>query len=101
MSNKLISKISGKSDKKQIFRIEKEFSINNIVGIKSELDEIVSKSDAFHLELKNIENFDLSALQLLYAVKEKLKEGFTYSIDTKEEIKTILSSSGFENFIKK
>jgi DNA-binding transcriptional regulator GbsR (MarR family) len=101
MSNKLIVKTSGKSDKKNIYKIEKDFSINNIEAVKSEIDEIISKNNNFHFDIKNIENFDLSAVQLIYVLKEKLKDKFTYSIDIKEEISTILKSSGFENIIKK
>ncbi len=101
MSNKLVTKSSGKSDKKQIFKIEKDFSINNIEAIKNELDEIVAKNNSFHLELKNIENFDVSSIQLLYTMKEKLKDNFSYSLELKDEIKTILKRSGFETFLNK
>ena len=96
MSTKLITKVSGKSDKKAIFRIEKDFSIINIEQIKQELNDIIEKNTSFHLELKNLDNFDLSSIQLLHAVKEKMKSEFTYSIELKDEIKTIIKHSGFE-----
>jgi DNA-binding transcriptional regulator GbsR (MarR family) len=101
MSAKHVIKISGKSDKKPIYRIEKDFSINNITHIKKELDEIVDKNKSFHLELTNLDNFDLSAIQLLLAIKNKLANDFSYSIKVKEEIKTIIKHSGFENLLNK
>jgi MFS superfamily sulfate permease-like transporter len=101
MSTKHVIKISGKSDKKPIYRIEKDFSINNITHIKKELDEIVEKNKSFHLELNNLDNFDLSAIQLLISIKNKLADNFSYSIQVKEEIKTIIKHSGFENLLNK
>jgi DNA-binding transcriptional regulator GbsR (MarR family) len=100
MSDKLVSKISGKGDKKNIFRIEKDFSINNIELIKSELDNILEKNSTLQLELKGIDNFDLSAIQLLHALKIKLKDNFTFTLEIKEELKTIVTHSGFESYIK-
>ena len=96
MSAKLITKTSGKSDKKVIFKIEKDFSIINIEQIIQELTDIIDKTPSFHLELKNLDNFDLSSIQLLHAIKEKMKNSFSYSIELKDEIKTIIKHSGFE-----
>ncbi len=101
MSNKLVIKTSGKSDKKAIYRIEKDFSINNIASVKKELDEIVEKSKSFHLELNHLENFDLSSIQLLHSIKNHFSQEFSYSIHVKEEIKTIIKHSGFENYLNK
>ena len=62
--------------------------------------KLFQKTHSFHLELKNIENFDLSSIQLIHALKKNYKDNFTYSIEVKEEIKTILKHAGFEYFIK-
>ena len=96
MSAKLITKVSGKSDKNAVYRIEKDFSIINIELIKKELGEIVSNNKNLKLELKNLENFDLSSIQLLHSLKNKLNESFSYTIEVKDEIKTIIKHSGFE-----
>lgn len=101
MSAKLINKTSGKSDKKAIFKIEKDFSLNNIGQLKSELDEILTKHDAIHLDLKNIESFDLGSIQLLHSLKTLMGEKFTYSIEAKDEIKTIIQRSGFDYLLNK
>lgn len=101
MNSKFITKISGKSDKKSIFMIEKDFSIINIEKVKKELDEIIEKHPNFHLELKNLDNFDLSSIQLLSSIKKKLGDNFSYSVSVKEDVMTILKHSGFENILNK
>ena len=101
MSAKLITKVSGKSDKNAVYRIEKDFSIINVELIKKELGEIVSNNKNLKLELKNLENFDLSSIQLLHSLKNKLNESFSYTIEVKDEIKTIIKHSGFEYLLNK
>ncbi len=101
MSTKHVIKTSGKSDKKPIYRIEKDFSINNISHVKKELDEIVAKNKSFHLELNHLDNFDFSSIQLLQSIKNKFSGDFSYSIVVKEEIKTIIKHSGFEYLLNK
>jgi MFS superfamily sulfate permease-like transporter len=101
MSNKIIIKTSGKSDKLAAFKIEKDCSIFNIEQVKNELDDIIDKYPSFHLELKNMDNFDLSSIQLLHSLKNKLGDEFTYSIEVKDEIKTIIKHSGFEYLLNK
>ena len=101
MGNKHITKVSGKSEKVPIFRIEKDFSINNIEQVKKELDDIMEKNKIFHLELKNMDNFDLCSIQLLHTLKNKLNDDFNYSIEVKEEIQTIINHSGFEYLLNK
>lgn len=101
MSTKLLTKTTGKSDKKVTYKIEKDFSINNVEIVKNEINEIINKSQSFHLEMKNLENFDLSAVQLIHALKKKLGNEFSYSLEIKDEIKTIIQHSGFEYLLNK
>jgi hypothetical protein len=101
MSKNLVTKISGKTDKKVIYRIEKDFSINNIDLIKTELSEIVAKNNPFTLELKNIDSFDLSSVQLLKALQNKMKDNLILSIELKDDLKVIIQNAGFENIILK
>ncbi len=101
MSNKIIIKSSGKSDKIAVFKIEKDFSVYNIEQVKKELDEIIEKNPSFRLEMKNMDNFDLSSIQLLHSLKNKLGDEFSYTIEVKEEIKTIIKHAGFEYLLNK
>jgi len=96
MSAKLINKTSGKSDKNIVYRIEKDFSLNNIESVKSELEAIAAKQENFRLEIKNMDSFDLSSIQLLHSLQAKLGDKFSYSLEVKDEIKTIIKHSGFD-----
>jgi anti-anti-sigma regulatory factor len=101
MNSKNISRISTKSDKKGIFKIEKDFSINNVDQVKKELQELVEKNMNLSLIIRNVDNFDLSAIQLLHALKLKLGDNFSYTLEVKEEIKTIINHSGFDYLLNK
>jgi len=101
MAKNLIIKTSGKVDKKVVYKVEKDFSINNVEMIKKELEEIIGKTPAFHLELRNIESFDLSSIQLLKAFSDKMGNDFSVSIDLKDDLKTIIQHAGFENYLIK
>ena len=96
MSKSLVNKISAKSDKKVVFRIEKDFSLNTVEQLKIELEEILSKTPSFDLELKNIDCFDLSAVQLLTALKAKMKDKLTIKVELKDDIKLIMQHAGID-----
>ena len=96
MSKSLVNKISAKSDKKVVFRIEKDFSLNTVEQLKIELEEILSKTPSFDLELKNIDSFDLSAVQLLTALKAKMKDKLTIKVELKDDIKLIMQHAGID-----
>jgi regulator of replication initiation timing len=95
MSNKIVNKVPDKSGKKNKYKIEKDFYVNNIEHIKKELDIILEKNKELTLELKNLENFDLTAIQLLHALKIKMNEKLIIKLDMKDELKTIITNSGF------
>jgi hypothetical protein len=99
MGNKIVTRVSDKSSKKTKYIIEKELSINNVEQVKKELDEVLAKNDDITLELKNIENFDLTAIQLIHVLKEKLNDKFSYTIEMKDDLKTIITHSGFDNLL--
>jgi hypothetical protein len=96
MGAKLINKTNSKNDKKVVYKIEKDFSLINIEQIKVELDTLLTKHDSLHLELKNLDSFDLSSIQLLHALKTKMGDNLSYSLEVKDEIKTIIQHSGFD-----
>lgn len=100
MSNKIL-KPSGKVDKKPAFRLEKDFSINNVEHVKAEIDEIAEKNQSFHIDFKGLECFDLSAIQLIHSLGKKLQDKFSYTIEIKDELKAIIKNSGFEYLLNK
>jgi len=101
MEDMTIIRTESKNKKRPVFRIEKEISINNIESIKSEIESIVlAEKDGFHLELKEIGNFDLPAAQLLMALKNKLGEKFSYTLDLRKDLVTLLEHTGINRYIQ-
>ncbi len=98
MGESLFIKTNEKVNKKPVYRIEGDYSINNIERIKEELKKILENDKKIHLDIKNIENIDLTAIQLLYSLKKYLKEDFSFGIELKEDQKQILLNSGFGKF---
>lgn len=97
----LIIRTDSKNKKRPVFRIEKEISINNIESIKNEIMAIVNhEKEGFHLELKGIENFDLPAAQLLLALKNKLGEKFSYTLDVRKDLAILLEHTGINRYIQ-
>ncbi|MGC8803320.1 MAG: STAS domain-containing protein [Bacteroidales bacterium] len=97
----VVIRTDSKNKKRPVFRIEKEMSINNIEAIKDELISIISaEKEGFHLELKEIENFDLTAAQLLWALKNTLGEKFSYNLDLSKDQAQLLEHTGINRYIQ-
>ena len=99
MDKKYITINKGSSENEVTVVIEKDLSINNIDPIKTELNEIVSKHKTIKVELKNIDNFDLTSVQLLYALKKIPGKKVEITADIKEDLKNIIINSGFKEII--
>ncbi|HEY9124556.1 MAG TPA: hypothetical protein PK252_11310 [Bacteroidales bacterium] len=87
------------NDKKHTIVIEKDFSLNTIETIKADIDTILDNNKELHLEFKKIESFDLSSIQFLYALKQKLGNNLSFNLDLKPEIKTIINHNGLDKII--
>ncbi|HOK97818.1 MAG: STAS domain-containing protein [Bacteroidales bacterium] len=97
----VVVRTDSKNKKRPVFRIEKEISINNIETIKDEIANLVNtEKEGFHLELKEIENFDLTAAQLLWALKNKLGDKFSYSLDLRKDQIVLLEHTGINRYIQ-
>lgn len=91
------------SGKKAEITIGEEFSIHNVVEIKAELDKVIPKYKEFNIQVENVENFDLSALQLLYSFQRSLNnagKGTTVSISLPESLQQIIDHSGIQKHLK-
>ncbi len=98
--DKKLTKISINSDNEEVHVvIERDFSINNIEQVKVELTEILNKHDKITLELKEIENFDLTSIQLLYSLKKLEKKEIKIKSKIKDDLNNILVNSGFKELI--
>lgn len=82
------------------FKIVKEMSINNIDAIKKEIDEVIQNNKKLHLKIEEIENFDLTAIQLLQALKQKLGKNFSVEVKLKKEQEHIITNAGLDIYLK-
>lgn len=83
--------------------IDKVFSINSIVELKNTIQEKLSKIEKVECNLKNIEVIDISAIQLIYSLKQELKNRkITFSIkhNIEENMLNILSKSNVLRLIE-
>jgi MFS superfamily sulfate permease-like transporter len=97
---KYLISTGNKNKKKTVYRIDKEMSISNIEAVKEEIDEILKHDDKFDLEIGEVENFDLSAAQLLLALKNKLGDNFNFTLSLKKEHLLLLEHTGIDRFIQ-
>jgi MFS superfamily sulfate permease-like transporter len=96
-----LKRTDSKNKKRPVFRLERELSINNIESVKGEIDKIISsEKEGFHLELVDIENIDLTAIQILLALKKKLGDRFSFSTDLKKDISVLLEHTGINRYIQ-
>jgi ABC-type transporter Mla MlaB component len=80
--------------------LEGNLLLSNASEVKNEISYAVSKFEHLELVLKNIENIDLSFIQLLYAFrKASLQLDRTISIDLElpADIKALIDNSGFND----
>jgi ABC-type transporter Mla MlaB component len=92
-----------KKTKIQHLFLEGDLGINYIDKIKTKIESISIESNEIEIELKKIESFDLSTVQLVYSLKKSLGEkGNTVKIisDMPEDIIPILKNAGFNEFVK-
>ena len=99
MEKKYLKTSKGKGDKEVSVVIEKDFSINNIMPIKSEFTEILSKNNTINIELKDIENLDLTSVQLLYSLKKFPGKKIEIQSNIKEDLKNIIINAGLKEII--
>lgn len=87
-----------------ILRIEGELTLNTIEETLAEVKAIVDEHQNLLIELRQIDNLDLTGVQLLYAIKktaEASKKTINYSIELPDELSTIINHAGFNDLINK
>ncbi len=99
MGSNYIIQINDKTKKNPVFKIDKDFSINTISEIKMEINDVVENFEGFHLQVVRPENFDLTAIQLILAIKNKLGDRFSYTLELKDEHKLLLAHAGIDKYI--
>jgi anti-anti-sigma regulatory factor len=84
--------------------IEGDLGINNAEAIKKAVSAIKFNAENITLELRNIEKFDITSIQLFRAFKNNFTgkgEKINVISEFPQEIERLLVNTGFETFINK
>lgn len=76
--------------------LENELTIFSIESMKDKIIETVLKYDDIKIELKNVDNMDLSFVQLLYSIKitaNKLNKKVSFDVSLSDDIKSLFNNS--------
>lgn len=76
--------------------LENELTIFSIESMKDKIIETVMKYDHVEFALKNVNNVDMTFIQLLYSVKktaESLNKKVSFNVDLSDDIKSLLNNS--------
>jgi ABC-type transporter Mla MlaB component len=92
------------SNKKGVSELEfsGQLNINNIEKITENLKANLKTGKSLHIKTKDIENLDLTFIQLVYSlIKQRKNEGIEVntSINVPKELKQLIINSGFSGFI--
>ncbi|MGQ1945612.1 STAS domain-containing protein [Geofilum sp. OHC36d9] len=79
-----------------------QLTINNIEKIASEIKTILEKPTAVNIQVKEVENLDLTFVQLIYSIKNSGKKNnfkVTLSVSLSEELNSLVANAGFDSFL--
>jgi ABC-type transporter Mla MlaB component len=79
-----------------------QLTINNIEKITTEIKTILEKPTAINIQVKEVENLDLTFVQLIYSIKNSGKKNnfkVTLSVSLSEELKSLVANAGFDSFL--
>ncbi len=97
---KLTEKIS---DNTAIITLEEDLSINNTENNQIEtIKKTVNENNNIRIVLKNVEDIDLTVIQLLYSIKktcEKEDKKLEFDIKLPQKLDTLLKNTGFDKQI--
>lgn len=78
--------------------ISGDFTINNIVGLKQSIMEVLDNYDSIDLTVDNPANIDLTAVQLLISIQESASlsnKELNFRISVPEDLSKLLEHAGF------
>jgi anti-anti-sigma factor len=91
----------GKKDEKSAeIIIEGEFSISCAEKVRDKLMEAMDQYDRIDLKVQNLENFDLSAIQLLVSLRKSIPaDKIKITLVLRDELKPILEHAGLNDIL--
>ncbi|MBN2520128.1 MAG: STAS domain-containing protein [Bacteroidales bacterium] len=88
-----------KNNKEGIITLEGDLSLKNIKEIKEKIQKGILKFDQLEIHIKNVENIDVTLIQLLISVNQTKKLS-KVNITIKEQMQNMLETAGIYNFLE-
>jgi ABC-type transporter Mla MlaB component len=104
MKDYIIKTSKNKKDKTFDITISGHLNVSNILLVKKELDNIIKKENTFSIVITDIEDADLSLIQLVLSLKNKFEtteKQLTLNINHGKEMYELYKKAGFENLLIK
>jgi anti-anti-sigma factor len=91
----------GKKDEKSAeILIEGDFSIAYAEKVKEKLQDVLEQYDKIEVKIQNLENIDLSAIQLLISLRKSMPaDKFKLTLILRDDLKPLLEHAGFKDII--
>jgi len=91
----------GKKDERTAeITIEGEFTIIYAATVKEKLIEVMDHYDRIEVKVTNLENFDLSAVQLLVSLRKSMPpDKFKLTLLLRDDLKPILEHAGLKDIL--
>jgi hypothetical protein len=92
-----------KGENKVSVVLENELTIFSIEKMREKIIESVLKYDEIDFQLKNVNNMDLTFIQLFYSIKvtsEKLNKKVVFNIDLANDVKSLFINSDLYKVLK-
>lgn len=82
--------------------IEGHLNVSNIAAIQKDLNAAVKNSKYINLQITNVDDADITIIQLIVALKQKCKESnidLSINFSLKNETSELLNKAGLTNLI--
>lgn len=79
-----------------------QLTINTIDKIMAKMKEIIVKPSEVSIQVEDVENMDLTFIQLIFAIKnsgKKEKYKVEVSFDLSEELTSLITNAGFQKIL--
>jgi len=101
--NVTITPVGKQADKKAKMTIEKELTIYTVLEIKEHFMEALNEFNEIDVRIQNVENLDLSFIQLIESLRKTAEEydkKVTISAELNDETSTLVDNAGFDPVLK-
>jgi len=98
-----ITPVGSKSEKKARMTIERELTIYTALEIKEYFMQAIEDYDQLKIQIKDVENLDLSFIQLIESLRktaEEYEKKIEISAELSDGTRSLVENSGFDPILK-